>query len=553
VSGLLRQLGQSFLVFAETFRKPNLRRLQVAWAGSTVARWAYAVGIAVFAYEAGGTSAVAVVAFVRLSASALTSPFSSLLADRYPREYVMIGANALRAAALLAAAAAAWASLPALAVYAAAVVVEIATGPFRPAQGAILPSLCDTPEELTAANVGSSTIEGTGMFIGPALGGLLLAVTDAGTVFAACAAVMVVSAAFVVRIRRSREVDQVAPSGHLLSDLFAGFTTIGREANLRFLFALFGAQIFVAGALTVLIVLIGLRLLDVGAAGVGYLQAAVGIGGLLGTIAALGLLLRRLAVPFAAGLLLWGAPIALIGVVPDVQVALAMLCLVGVGNTLVDVAGYTFLQRVVPNEVLARVLGVLEALFFTMLALGALVVAPLVHWLGVRGALVATGCCLPVVAAVTWRRLMMLDAEAVPPSAETGLLARIPMFAPLAPPVLEELARALVPVKVEAGETLIRQGDQGDRFYAIAAGEVDVSADGALLATHGPGGYFGEIALLQDVPRTATVTARTEAVLYALERDIFLSAVTGHAASSEAAEAVVATRLSSLRPSAATL
>jgi CRP-like cAMP-binding protein len=100
-----------------------------------------------------------------------------------------------------------------------------------------------------------------------------------------------------------------------------------------------------------------------------------------------------------------------------------------------------------------------------------------------------------------------------------------------------------VPLRVEPGTVIVREGDAGDRFYIVAEGEIEVSQDGRVLSELGSGGYFGEIALLRDMPRTATVIARTPVVLYALDRDDFLAAVTGHPQSAEAAESVVASRL----------
>ena len=318
--------------------------------------------------------------------------------------------------------------------------------------------------------------------------------------------------------------------------------------------SLYGAQTLVAGALNVLIVVSALELLDLGKSGIGFLNSAVGVGALLGGIAALALLARaRLASDFAIGLLLWGIPILLIGVFPQAPVAIVLLGIVGVGSTLVDVAGLTLLQRAVPDEVLTRVLGVVQSVFVATLGLGAIIAPVLISAFGVRGALIATGALLPALAAIFWRRLVALDEAAPAPIQELELLREIPLFRPLPSPVLDQLASSLVPLKALPGEDVVREGEPGDRFYVIRSGEVDVSSAERSVATLGPGGYFGEIALLRDVPRTATVTAKTDVELYALERDEFLSAVTGHAASAEAADAVVATRLAGLRPGVASL
>jgi hypothetical protein len=202
----------------------------------------------------------------------------------------------------------------------------------------------------------------------------------------------------------------------------------------------------------------------------------------------------------------------------------------------------------VPDEVLARVFGVLQTVFVATIGLGAIVAPLLVAWIGARGALIATGALLPTLSILLWARLRALDGVGMVPEQSLELLRNLPLFRPLPGPILEELASNLVVVTAGAGEQVIREGDSGDRFYVISAGEVDVSSDGKPVATLGPGDYFGEIALLRDVPRTATVEAKTDTRLYALERDEFLSAVTGHPESAEAADAVVASRLAGLRP-----
>jgi CRP-like cAMP-binding protein len=179
---------------------------------------------------------------------------------------------------------------------------------------------------------------------------------------------------------------------------------------------------------------------------------------------------------------------------------------------------------------------------------GAIAAPLLVTWLGARGALIATGALLPTLSLLLWTRLRALDGVGMAPQDALDLLRALPIFHPLPAPIIEELASKLVVVTTSAGEQVVREGDAGDRFYLIASGEVDGSAEGRAVATLGPGDYFGEIALLRDVPRTATVVAKTDARLHALERDDFLSAVTGHPESAEAADAVVASRLAGLRP-----
>ena len=420
---------------------------------------------------------------------------------------------------------------------------------FRPAQAALLPALARTPTELTAANVTSSTVESLGLFVGPAIGGLLLAVTSAGTVFIATAVAALVSASLVARIKAEAEERRPMREGRLKA-AFAGFGTIFSDPSLRVLEVLAAGQTLVAGAFNVLVVVTAFQLLDVGSGGLGALNSAIGVGGLAGAVvAALLVSGDRISKQFAAGMLLWGVPIALIGVWPNSGVALGLLLLVGIGNTIVDVAGLTLLQRAVPDEVLARVFGAVNSISVGTLGIGALLAPLLIDALGVRGALIVTGALLPVMTAILFRRLSALDRGAVVARSELDLLRSNPIFSPLPQAMLELLAGKLTPVEAATGDVIFRQGDHGDRYYLIADGRVTVSIDGKPMRSLERGEGFGEIALLRDVPRTATITATTVLHLYALERDDFITAVTGHGETSDRAEALIASRVGAMRAS----
>jgi len=327
-------------------------------------------------------------------------------------------------------------------------------------------------------------------------------------------------------------------------ELLAGFRTIARERRMRLLVGLFSAQTFVDGMLSVLIVVIALKLLDTGQAGVGFLNSAIGVGGLLGALAAAALVGRsRQAADFGLGIFIWGVPIALVAIWPNQAFVLVLLAVVGIGNTLVDVSGMTLLQRAAPDDVLARVFGVLESVLLFTGALGAIAAPLLLNWLGTRGALIVAGAVLPLVVVPAWPRLNAIDRAAKVPVERLELLQANPIFAPLPGSTLEQLAHALADVPAPAGEEIVRQGEAGDRFYLIEDGTLDVYVDGKLTQSLGPGDSFGEIALLRDVPRTATVKARTDVVLYALDRRQFLAAVTGFGPSLSAAEGVIGMRL----------
>jgi MFS family permease len=534
----------SFRALGAVLASPPLRRLQLAWVGSILGDWAYLVALGVYAYGQGGASAVGLVGLIRLIPGALIAPFSASFVDRFPRVAVMVAADVVRFALMTAAALVIATDGPAPVVYG-LVALTSATGTvFRPAQAALLPSLVASPAELTAANVTSSTLESVGTFLGPALGGLLLAVSSPAVVFAANAATFLWSAALVLGLRHRDTPRERAPAGEGRdgsSGVMAGIRTIVQEPNLRTLVGLYGAQTLVAGALNVLVVVTAFELLDLDDAGVGLLYAAVGVGGLVGGFVALILAAHgRLARDFALGLALFGLPLVFVGGVPVSFVAVVALGVIGIGNSIVDVNALTIMQRVVPDAVLGRALGALQGLLRATLGIGALVAPGLVALVGPEWALVVTGAVLPALALLTRPRLRAIDRETSAPEA-TELLRRVPLLAALPEPVLERLAREAAAVHVPAGVPIVREGEVGDRFYVIRAGTVSI-----LGRTFGPGAGFGEIALLRDVPRTATASAVTDVELVALERDPFVAAVTGHAPSAAAADTVVAARLGAL-------
>ena len=238
---------------------------------------------------------------------------------------------------------------------------------------------------------------------------------------------------------------------------------------------------------------------------------------------------------FAVGVALWGLPLALIGVVPRQGVALVLIAFVGVGNALIDIAGFTLLGRMAPEEVLARVFGVLESLVTVSIGLGALVASLVVAAYGPRAALLGIGLLCPVLAVASWWRLRALDRTVGEHDEEVRLLQQVPMLRMLPLPSIEQLARGLVAVDVPAGRTVFHQGDEGDGYYVIESGQVEVVGDGRLVAVLGPGEGFGEIALLRRDRRTATVVARTDTRLRALLPDRFLLVVLGSTASAREA------------------
>jgi MFS family permease len=530
----------------DVFKNRALRRLQLAWAGSIIGSWANSVALVVYAYDHGGASAVGLMGLVRWLTAAIASPFTAVLGDRYPRVPVMVGADLLRAAGVAGIAVCIALDGPVALVYVLAAFVATTATAFQPAQAALLPALARTPEELTAANVSSGTLESLGFVAGPALGGVLLAVSTTSVVFTVTAAAFLWSALMVWGLRSATEPPlhkEARPT--FWSDAVAGFKTIADDRRLSVVIGLFSAQSFVNGAVQVLLAVTALELLGLGSGGVGYLNSALGVGGLVGAVVSLGLVgRRRLASTFGLAVAGTGAPILLIALHASTPVALLAFALIGISNLIEDVSGFTLLQRTAPEEVLGRVFGVLHSLLFAFTAFGAILAPRLIDLVGVRWALVGVGAVLPVLFAMTRLELMALDDKAVDRDPQVELLQDVPMFAPLTQPVLEDLASRLVALREPAGAEIVRKGEAGDRFYLVSEGEIEIVVlDGEPPRREGSGSYFGEIALLRDVPRTATVRAATDVELYALERDDFIAAVTGHAGSAQAAEAVVGARL----------
>jgi predicted MFS family arabinose efflux permease len=537
---------------ALVFRNARLRRLQLAWAGSSLGTCAYLIAIAVVAFRSGGAGAVGLIMLVRTAAAALAAAPLSALADRYPRRRVMAVSDLVRAGLTAALAVVTQVDAPIAAVYVLAAAIAMVATVFRPAQAALTPSLADTPEELTAANAVAGTIESTSIFLGPGIGGLVLAASGSVAVFVVCLAAFLWSAVLVWSIDASAgeaaggdgEDEDGAPVATL-----AGFSTLAASPALLAVTLTYAAQALVAGALTVFAVVLAIDVLHMGNAGVGYLDCAFGVGGILGGVAAVGLAgSRRLAASFAVGVLAWGVGVALLGVTTTTAVVLVLLAGVGVGNTVVDVAAVTLLQRSADDAVLGRVFGVLETVLLSALGLGSILAPVAIDAVGIRASLIGTGLLLPVVVVVFSRSIVALDRPDPEVAGRAALLRSHPIFQPLAEATLEQLARALEPESAAAGAEVIRQGDAGDHVYVVASGELAVEVDGRSGARLGPGDVFGEIALLRDVPRTATVRAASDAELLTLGRDEFLAAVTGHPGSAAEADLVVATRLAAVRP-----
>jgi hypothetical protein len=553
-------------VLSAVLRSPELRRVVIAFAGFNFADWARWLAILVYAYQRGGAAESGAISLLQLLPAAIVAPLAANIGDRYSRDRMLVLAYGSQALSMGATGLALVAGAPAWVVYGLAILAVIATSLTRPAHASLLPGLAREPIELTSANVASGWAESLGILLGPAVAGLVLQGFGPGAVFLLAAAIMASGGALVASMRvggpsrpRRRTPDARSPDPARgaeppqdpdhgrpmdVGGFLGGFSALAIFPGPRTVVLVLGAAAALWGAIDVLNVAVAIDVMRTGPSGAGILGASLGVGGIVGSALAATLVGRpRIGPAFVVGLLAWGVPLIGIAVAPTPLVAIALLIVAGTGRSVMDVAGRTLLQRAAPEEVLSRIFGVLEGMFLGSFGIGSIVVAGLITTQGPRGALVLAGLWLPTVVLLAWRGLRAIDAEALVPTAALGLLRAIPMFAPLGAPTLERLARSLTPIDVAAGTWIIREGEAGDQFYVVESGTVEVSIGGRVVRVDGPSSSFGEIALLRDIPRTASVRAVTNVRLQALERKPFLTAVTGTASSRRAAEALVAERL----------
>ena len=533
-------------------KNPNLRRIQLAFFGSLTGDWAYATAITVWAYQEGGATAVGIFQAARFIGMAVAGPLGAVVADRVSRKTFMMTTDLIRAVLVSVSAVILMMGGPAVAIYVLSVVAAMVGAPFRSAQAGLIPKLVDTPDELTASNAVAANLENAVLFIGPALGGALVATTDVAVVFWLNVASYLWSFFLVASIRvpapgpsasAAEGVEGDDEAEGFLREVTTGFATVARDGDLRTVALLAAAQGFVWGALTVFMVIMAVSILDTGAAGVGYLNSIMGVATIGGGLVVLTRVSKgRLGQDMTVGVLGWAIPLIALAAFPSPVTVFAALAVIGLSDPWVNVGFETIPQRLAAERMISRVYAAVESALIGAMALGAVAAPLMVRWIGFEESMLVIGVLIAAYAASTLPRMRRLDARLTEP-AHLPLLRSIGIFAPLAPPVLEALARQLESVTFEAGAAIVREGETSDRFYVIADGSVEVTQAGRLLRTEVAGEFFGEIGLLRDVARTATVTALTDTTLLALERHDFLEAVTGVSEARTAADEVVSRRL----------
>lgn len=516
---------------------PQLRRLAVAFGLFAIAENATWIAITVFAFTRGGVGEAGLVAVVQLAPAVAVAPFAAYAGDRFRKDVVLVVGYAVQAVTMLATAAAMWGGAPELIVYAAATSAAVAVTFTRPAVGSLLPIATTTPTDLTAANVTMGVLQFFGAFAGPAIAGLLLRGDgEPALVFASMGVALVVAALLVCRLGLDRTMvhsEAAVGTADVIHDALGGFRTLRSDADLRLLVGVASLGALVVGACDVLVVAVASGLFDESQpARAGLFGAAFGLGALLGALGSVAFVGRtKLAVPLAIAVGASGGAMAMIAAMSHVAPVVLLFVLCGTGESLSRITASSLVQRFAPANVLSRVFGVLEGLDMAAIAAGAAAASLLANWLGLRAGLLVLGLIVPALVVAAAPRLRRIDAAAPSPRPElVELVLGIPMLARLSPPTLERLLAGMEAHEIDAGAVVVRQGDEGDRYYVVERGELTVSVDGKPARTLGPGSGFGEIALVRDVPRTATITAITPTLLHSVRRADFLTALSGHPA-----------------------
>ncbi len=519
-------------VLLSTMRAPQLRLLVGGYLGFALTEAATWVAILVYAQNRGGATETGLVALTQLLPPAFVAPFAGFASDRFSRDRVLVLASGIQAVALAAVALAMSTGADGVVVYGLGALATCSMTFHRPIVWALFPWVVSRPEQLTAANVAGSFAESLGLLLGPALAAGLLVVSGPAMVFGVMSGVMVLIAIMSGRLQVVREVQsqpQLMTMWSVVEEAFSGYRVL-RSGRSRSVVALLTAGFVLLGAADVAAIILADEILGSTEGTAGLLSAAVGVGAVMGSsISVLIVGRRRLVMPLAAGAIVSGAALAATGTTSSLAIMLLLFGVNGVGAQALDVVGRTIIQRSSTDDVLARVFAVLESLTVASMAVGAALLGWLSSEVGPRNAIAAIGLALPALVLLLARRLIIADRSIEPPNPILiDALLDVPMFEPLATPVIEQLAFNMVSQSFDAGEVVIHAGEVGSLFYLIETGQLEVQRGGEVVVLCGPGEHFGEVALLRNQRRNATVRAVTPARVWEIERDVFLEAVTGH-------------------------
>ena len=528
------------------FSNRDLGLLDVGTVCTAFATSCFTIALGVYGFEAHGAVGVGLVALIRFLPGAIAAPVMGVLIDRHPRRSVLLASSAANACVLSGVTVAAALGAPTWVVFLFPAMFAVAACGYGPAHAALTPSLVATPQELSASNVTHSATEYAGTLVAAVVAGVLLSRTSPSVVFGAAAAATVLVVLLVLGVRKDSRPDYESEEGELsgaLAEVTVGIRTLLRHPALRLSSATLFVLYLFQGFAGVLVVVMALDLLGLGQGSVGFLNAAWGVGAVVGAMLLAMLLDRgRLVIGIVQGSVLLGVAAMLPAIDPLPAFAYLGWLGIGVGFVFVDVGAKTLMQRLGSDETLGRMIASMESGRQAAMALGSVGAIVFVELLGVRGALIVLGLLVPLFVGFCWTRLRAHEVGAPVAERPFSLLRRDPIFAPLPLATLERLSHDVVALDFPAGSEVIAQGEVGDRFFLIDEGEVEVIEDGVFRRNEGPGESFGEIALLHDVPRTATVRTTTATRLLALDSDQFLLAVTGHRRSHQRARTMVGER-----------
>ena len=509
--------------YLDLFRRNGaLTRLLAGEFVSGVGDWLYLVAVLVVVYaDSNSPVLLGIVGAARILPYVLLSVPAGIVADRFDRRMVLLVTDAARGILMLVLVGAVMVGAPTIAIVAVAILAACFSTFFGPAIAALVPTIVEE-RDLGIANSAWATLDNVAFIVGPALAGILLASGGLEVAFLLNAISFAVVAVVLWRL----PIPDAVPSGSETADGSeapqAGWRDLVRP--LAGPFILDSTTSIVGGGLGVLTVVIAIDVLGAGDAGTGYLNAAIGVGGVVAGIAGGALLARRLSVPLLLGGLAGGVGLAWLALTGDLLTAMLAIGVAVAGLLLLDVVNTTLIQRIVPDALRGRAVGALQTSSSVLYALGSLVMPILADALGVPAVLIGAAVVMAA-GAVLALLLSESQAEPTPVDASRIRLLERPIFAGLPPARIEAAARQLVPLAVDPGDVVVRQGDPADRFYVIDSGAMRVTqvqdGDVHLLRDLGPGDVFGEIGLLRGVPRTATVTASTPAVLYSLDASAF--------------------------------
>jgi MFS family permease len=535
----------------DALRQPEIRRLEVGWALSLLGTFGYTVALLAYSYSEGGAGLVAAYGVASAVPGAFLTPVLMSLADRIGAAAMLRTTTGARTLLIALAGVLALADAPAWTVVVLAAGAHALSATFRPTQAASLPWLARTPAELTAATVTATMAENLAALGGPLLAGVALAVADAPTALLVASVWLLLATLSLVRLSVPVAARPAPASrgGGLVRDAVAGAAALARIGRPAGMVVLAFAQTFVRGALLVLMIVLALDTLGLGEESIGWLNAAIGLGGLAGaTVAARVVRLSSLGRCFIVGAAGWGVGVLALSGAPTGVLAFAALVLVGVANAFQDASAFILMPRLLGPDLAGRALGAFELVVMAGMGSGSLLAPVLADRLGARASLLVLGGALTVLAIAYVVPFATVDRQLPPPRPEAELLRTVAVFAPLPLVVIEELALAAESHRYGDGEVVTHEGDAGDRFFVVTAGAATCTVAGTPRPELRPGDGFGEIALLRNLPRTATVTATGDLQVLSLTRDRFLAAVSGNQLSAEQAESLARQRLAADTP-----